>query len=1692
MNAALAIAAPLSPEFHARIEAMLDAGRALDAFACTKTWWQQPPRSHVHLGLDETLLALRLSARLGGRFEGALLRHAERTAPTHPMVVLRRRIRVAEVGLYRAVLDYERAPEIDGATDEVASWWYAHQAVVRGTLRDFDTAWALLQRAGASLDDGYVASSRAQVLLQQHRFDEAVDAAERAWAQSPGLVAAGFSLAGAQAAVDRGEAAAEQLLAWIDGGGQSHEILLLALALRLATARHAEPDEAQALARDILRRAASLEALAPLAVPAVHRGFAALRVEAARVAGDLETMRQQADLANSSFHRTLAERLREPGTDRRRVRLPHPRPRQRLDTCVPASIVTCTGALGQAIDMDSIAAEITYGGTAMWRVRDWATRHHLQARYFAATWESACALLDRGLPFVITFEDAVSGHACAIVGYDAAARTFIGHDPSEGAFECLADAVRSAEAPLGPLACVLVPASRIEEIAALALFDEASTTVAVEIEARLHCDGASAARAYAERDDIRSHVSPATRARLDSCGGRHDLALAAYLELHERHPQNLRLQALLEHEAAYSRDAQLHARILDAILEAPAPAELRSDGGRRRALAIFEVQRAVRLARDASQWSLAEAQLLEAVRRSPHCAAAYAALGDLAWLRGRSTEALLPLRLAAALQPTNPAYAERYAWALQRSGRIDTAVAWLGARAVELAHEAGDASPVMGAVVALRELGEPTRAIETLLAARRDHPRHGALAAEAAVFLAEFGRDEDAARALADARAHADAADELRAATLVAQLGGRVQHVIHLCEAWVEEAASDLHPRSLLLEALAQTRGRAAAVARARAWLDDAPRDAGLERLLLAQLDASGSYREHRARLVDRIERDPADVWAAHALAEALWRDISRGGRGYDPRLPELQAAVQRCIALAPTHEATHAIDAELALLRGDPNAAAACLDRAIAAAPAVPHHWRRRLELAAQLGATQLDAIETMLDAAIAGGEPGIEAVPPAVIVAIAEAGGLARARAALDRWEPGRPGAPCLLEARIDLELTCGDEAALAGLREPAETMTARHPLHRGLRLSQQALLERLGCADEACDVAIALCRDLRGDAGVRATAAMRLTRFGRPAAAVELLDEALALAPFAPALAIARARLAWDDGEHDASLAILEAACARMPTAADLLETRGHLLVDRGRPDQALTLLAQACAAYPELPALAHARISILRRPELNTSMREIQRLLDLAASHAPGDWELALERIALARTRGDATTALAIVAAIEPLLEDGVLARGEHAAILHWAGDTDGAIAAMQHVVAARPDYAFGWSALLHWTTQEGAWTLAWEYCEGLPPALREAPAFAMQRVRVADQIEALRERASLELQALVERCPDDLTVRAFAFDMAMRADEHDRARAVLRAADLAELPEALLARAVALELACGRIEAAGDTTRELWGRPHLDPTHAARAVAAHVDAGRLTKLTHAVVRALAAGNGVAPAFAIALIDALDERGNSAGARRLFAAVSPAGAGCSEHVLARLIEVLADAALWGVLDPWMDTESTRLRAAPATWAAVGYALLKQGEYARARDWLADWRTRASATAASINNFAVCALATGHYELAYAAAHFALVEHAAPGCRDQLLRTMLRSSIGAHRPDRFIEDVRCHGLPAHGHGVRALQLLAELLIEQPRGRALVRLCQRFDREAEESAVWMRRRWHELTSPHLRWYERAWLAIT
>jgi cellulose synthase operon protein C len=755
------------------------------------------------------------------------------------------------------------------------------QALVAAQFRDFSSSEEWLDRAAKlTSNDPWVATTRARVLEFQDRYQESLEAAQealklKAWYR-PGVQA----LAHALQLLDRDEEALV-LLASASQQIESMHVIGQLAALQQELRLY---DQASSSLERFVR-------LAPL-IEEQERGW----VQRQQITLDCLRNRTGAALAaarqiDEPSYRELAQRL-ETGSAFRRVLLDVPFVRQHHMTCVPATLSALSRFWQMPADHLEVAEKICYDGTAAHSERHWGDTNGWITREFTVSWESAVALLDRGVPFTLTTSGATSGHVQAVVGYDEARQTLWIRDPfvytvNEFGIKPLLENQRAT----GPRGMALVPTERGELLGLLELPDSALYDQLHQVERSLaqhHRTEAAEQLRQMEASAPEHRLTLTARRAIAAYDGNLPVLMQSLEGLLKQFPNdghlNLAklgcLRELARREERLLLLEQLCARPgVEPIFWQQYCQELRVDG------------REVRAATSWARWAL---------RFRPTDPVLISTWADLLWDKHEFEQAARYYRLAAGLGEKNGKFARTYFIAARHLRRTDEAVKYLKERAQRFGGKSIE--PTMVLVQSLHELGRTSEAFSVLDAALPNAPEPGMLRLFAADFHGRFARFSEADRLLSEAKGACPPAQWHRAAAALAGYQNQKQSSLeHWREVLKTEPLSHEAIRAISL-LVAETEGRQSALRFLDELCEKFPYSLPLLTLRIQWLDdeSAAPAIEYLRQLVE-VNRADAWAWRELAIKVAATGDAA-----------EAEKAVQEAITLEPHAAAGYCVRGDL------------------------------------------------------------------------------------------------------------------------------------------------------------------------------------------------------------------------------------------------------------------------------------------------------------------------------------------------------------------------------------------------------------------------------------------------------------------------------------------------------------------------------------------------------------------------------------------------------------------------------------------------------------------------------------------------------------------------------------------------------------------------------------------------------------
>ncbi len=711
-------------------------------------------------------------------------------------------------------------------------------------LRDFDAARAGIEEIEA-FAPGFtdLGALRAAVLEAEDRYPEALEAAMGSLATAPGQ----RHLTQRCAHLLQLEGRAEEARRLLEKADARFECASVAMQLA-GLCFHLE------LYEEAEHRVDRYVQLSPLLEPQMKAKVALLRADCAYRRGDFERARAELQGSDNAFFRAFAGRLAHP-EDHRRKKLHVPFVRQHERTCSPATLAAISRFWGRDMEHLEIASAICYDGTPNHLERAFADERGWVTRELRVTWEAAVALVDRGVPFMLSTYGVTGGHAQAVIGYDVLRGSLLLRDPFlYGDVEVVAETFFESQAATGPRGMVLVPAEEASRLEGIDLPETALYDHVHRVQQLLAAHDRSGAMAVFERlsSEAPGHRLVHAVRRAIAVYDEHATQILACAEERLRlFPDALSaaVEAILVMRPVATRAARID-RLSELVRRSPDP--------------VFLELLAGELAQDDRRHDEARRLARRALFRGQVRAESHATLASLCWNRREHDEAIELYRFAACLHERDEGHAVRYAFAARAKGRTEEVLRFLRGRAAR--HGASSRAPILTLARVLDMLDRAAEAAEALDEAIALAPEDGELALSAAPFFAAIGRVERARELLERARGRSPEGLFCHVAATLAAYDGIPEVELAAWRAVLEREPVNVVAHTRVAELLELLHGRAEARKHLAGAREAFPHSQPLGRLWLAWLtsDDPGS---REAELVRHLEVEPDDAWALRELA---------------------------------------------------------------------------------------------------------------------------------------------------------------------------------------------------------------------------------------------------------------------------------------------------------------------------------------------------------------------------------------------------------------------------------------------------------------------------------------------------------------------------------------------------------------------------------------------------------------------------------------------------------------------------------------------------------------------------------------------------------------------------------------------------------------------------------------------------------
>lgn len=1410
------------------------------------------------------------------------------------------------------------------APADAAAEWHSLRAFQLALLRDFDAAEVAHHRARElAPNDAWVLTEWAHACEYRDAHTEGVALAEEALRRRPGSRSAVQALAHLYTLVGRDT----QALALLQDAFARSESAVLGFALAELQSEQGQHEAALCT----MQRCGDL---LPLADAGMRKALAARRSDCYLRLGNLQRAREEALAAGNPFHTALAERLLHPGAKTRRVLLDVGFVRQHFNTCGPATLASLSGYWGRPAEHLQIVEEICYDGTPNHSERRWAEQQGFHAREFTVDWDTARALLDRGVPFTLVTVGTSSAHLQAVIGYDELRGSLLIRDPTQRTHaEFDAASLFDSHRASGPRGMLLLPPDECIRLDGITLPHVQSWdrihALMTALSAHRRDEAVAIAGAMAAEAPEHPHTLQALRSIASYDGNEAELLACTnrMLKLFPDEPNLMLAKASLLSVLGSRQQVQAW---WEHVRESP-----RFD-----AVSMLHYVRFI--GEDRRRDDEADRLLDRVVGALALDGNAWHAMASRHWVQGRRDMAVRMFRIAACLQEMNEGHAESYSHACVVTGLREEALRFLERRVQRLGSRSD--APLFTLFNQLCLLDRTQEAFGRLDEAIASKPAESELRLFAADASLRYGRVDDALQHLAAAEAGARRSRWMRLKALARREQGALGEALALLHEAAEQEPLNPELHRLIAAVLLQREGRDAALAHLDGVCGRHPHHFELNRLRLSWLP------DHR--LADQVAHldhlvciAPHSAWAHRERAVKL--SLLR-------RHDDAQAAAAEALRLAPLQSETHSTLGFMARRQGR-------IDDA-----------RRHLRRAVELSVDDTYAVSTLpeLDTDLAARRETLQFIRDQLLRQVTLGDGLLTfldaARVALE------PAALMQLlqrahEERPDLWQSW---VALASQR---------------LRLGESEAAHRL--LDEALQRFALVPR-------LHIEQARLLLAHGERDTARAALQRALAIDPWLPQAVRQYVDSVLDEGEAlERAEAVLRPALQRMPSHADLRALHGWLLWRRKQPAAATNELRAAIAIDPDLswawealaicgqqggrPGLVAevAEESVHQRPgDPVTWLRLARHAATPQRALEAADEGLRLEpryealyearlRLLLAAGREDevrralADTPWGQAAPINIAMVEARLARAR--------GNLAEAIAIANRLLLREPQHFGTWREVADWLD-------ASDDVAGYLVAAREMMAIAPLAPLSHGYLGHALHRdgqAGLAAESLERALTLDPTY-AFAglllIDLDLQSRNLDRAGRIITALSRHERTPFLALRHVKLALAKDDDALTAAQAKEAF--QSTDPAHGGvcEAVLNAIRGRRAEPLVlEAIEELIKEGRCAIPAVHFWI----DQHANGLLPDSPLRAVLRATQRDPGHCLKQgFAESVGRQGQRRWLDRLVKAHRDEMRGHTGCWGSVGYAYVAQNRNAEAVQWLADWRQREDAPVWALDNLAL----------------------------------------------------------------------------------------------------------------------------
>ena len=848
-----------------QIQLHYDHGQYLKAWAISKSLgplkqWR---------GSREMVLAGRLAFNLGSRRLGTVMhRLALRKYPNDPMVITFAMLTMSNrLGPWASLQRMKLHGDMPNAKAENQADWLALKALNYAQLRDFQKAEYWQAKAfELAPENPWMYVTLTSILEYQDRNDEATAAAEKACEIQPTYRPAIQALANRYIESNRDQDAVKLLFNAVN------ELESGLVRCQLASFyRELEYFE------QALQLYNGIERFFPLLSEdsKYEQWLAGVLSDLHYLNGKRETAAGFAKKVDDEFYTEFAGRLEDASFPGRRVQLPVRYFKQHHVTCAPATLTAIADFWKKGPEHLDIVEKICYDGTPSYSERRWAAQNGFKTVEFTVTWESATALIDRGLPFTLTTIEPGNGHLQPIIGYDSFRKTLITRDPgNRHASEFVFDKMKERYRSTGPRGMALVPVEHAQQMDGISFEDAKEYDLLFNVELCLEKhqrDKANEIVTLMEQhfpDHRLAHRARCSVARYDSDA---QTSLATIDKMLVQYPEdiNFQLQKLSCLHDLGRREDRLET--------------LREIRNSDQCHPLIWTRLAAELVDDAREEAEVNYLLKRSIRYRYYDGYGFYLLGCTLRDRGQDEEALELFRIGACLDGMNEHRAHSYFATAQSMNRKEEALQLLEDRVTRFGKKS--ASPVMTMASAYEDMDQTEKGFAVLESGMQHHGTDGDYLLFYSDFCSRYGRLSQSKELLTAARSIVGKQRWLYSAAQQASRDGDFETALSSLLEVIETDPLNVSAISHALKLIADKDGNPAAIQYIRNHVSKFPNSYSLRKLLIDWLFQE-KLEIREAELKTFLEIHSGDAWALRELAS-----VSADMKKFDQAVDLIQQA---------------------------------------------------------------------------------------------------------------------------------------------------------------------------------------------------------------------------------------------------------------------------------------------------------------------------------------------------------------------------------------------------------------------------------------------------------------------------------------------------------------------------------------------------------------------------------------------------------------------------------------------------------------------------------------------------------------------------------------------------------------------------------------------------------------------------------